>query len=170
MFFYQSYIFFLILFLFMIIFFLYKKNQKKNKNLNKIIKENKKLEFKLIKKIEQIEYLQKFKVKNKNLNKTIVNKSEVILNLKIKIKELEVKLSDTIIFFHKKEKIIINNKNYLDIEFKNLANEILEKSESRINKYNSKNIKNIICPLNQKLELLQNQLQKNLHQESLERN
>ncbi|QJC35353.1 DNA recombination protein RmuC [Enterobacteriaceae endosymbiont of Donacia proxima] len=170
MFFYQNYIFLLILSLFMVIFFLYKKNQKKNKNLNKIIKENKKLEFELIKKIEQIEYLKKFKIENTNLNKIIVNKLEIISDLKIKIKELEVKLTDTIIFFHKKEKIIIKNKNYLNIEFKNLANEILEKSEKRINQYNNKNIKNIICPLNQKLESLQNQLQKNLHQESLERN
>ncbi|QJC34575.1 DNA recombination protein RmuC [Enterobacteriaceae endosymbiont of Donacia crassipes] len=171
MFFYQNYIFFLILFLFIIIFFLYKKNQKKKKKyLGKIIKKNKKLEFELIKKIEQIEFLQKLKIENKNLNKIILNKLEIILNLKIKIKELEVKLDDNIIFFQKKEKIIIKNNNYLNIEFKNLANEILEKSENRINQYNNQSLKNIIYPLNQKLESLQNQLQKNLHQESLERN
>ncbi|QJC36164.1 DNA recombination protein RmuC [Enterobacteriaceae endosymbiont of Donacia cincticornis] len=171
MFFYQNYIFFSILFLFMIIFFLYKKKQKKNKKyLSKIIKENKRLQFELIKKNEKIDFLQKLKIENKNLNKIILNKLEIILDLKIKIKGLEVKLNDTIIFFQKKEKIIIKNNNYLNIKFENLANEILEKSENRINQYNNQNLKNVIYPFNEKLESLTNQLQKNLHQESLERN
>ncbi|WP_168893937.1 DNA recombination protein RmuC [Enterobacteriaceae endosymbiont of Donacia cincticornis] len=155
----------------MIIFFLYKKKQKKNKKyLSKIIKENKRLQFELIKKNEKIDFLQKLKIENKNLNKIILNKLEIILDLKIKIKGLEVKLNDTIIFFQKKEKIIIKNNNYLNIKFENLANEILEKSENRINQYNNQNLKNVIYPFNEKLESLTNQLQKNLHQESLERN
>ncbi|WP_168821833.1 DNA recombination protein RmuC [Enterobacteriaceae endosymbiont of Donacia provostii] len=160
---YKNYIFFLIL-LFTIIFFLYKKY------LNKIKNTNQELHFELIKKNEKIEFLEKFKIENKHLNKIIFEKQEIIIDLKIKIKELQVRLNETTIFFNKKEKIIYDKNNYFNTEFKNLAHNILEKSENRINQYNNNNIKNIIYPLNEKLESLQKQLQKNLYHESKERN
>ncbi|QJC34172.1 DNA recombination protein RmuC [Enterobacteriaceae endosymbiont of Donacia cinerea] len=169
--FYKNFIYFFTQFLLIIIlFFYYKKIEKIKKYLTKKIKENIQLEIKLIKKTEQIEFLQNLKIENKNLNKIISNQMEVILNLKIKVKEIKTKLNDNIVFFSKKEKLIINNNHYLNIEFQNLANKILEKSEKRINQYNNQNIKNIISPLNIKLESLKEQLQKNLNQESLERN
>ncbi|QJC37803.1 DNA recombination protein RmuC [Enterobacteriaceae endosymbiont of Donacia bicoloricornis] len=172
MFFDKNFIYFFIQFiLIIIIFFCFKKQKKISKNyLIKKIKENRELEIKLIKKTEKIEFLQKIKIKNKNLNKIISNQFETILNLKIKIKELQTKLNDTIIFFDKKEKLLINNNHFLNIEFQNLANKIFKNSEKKINEYSTQNIKNIIHPLNIQLESLKEQLQKNLNQESLERN
>ncbi|QJC37391.1 DNA recombination protein RmuC [Enterobacteriaceae endosymbiont of Donacia thalassina] len=171
MFFYKKFIYFFVQFLFIIIFFFYKKKKQiSEKYLIKKIKENRQLEIELIKKIAQIEFLQKIKIKNKSLNKIVSNQIKIILHLKIKVEELKTKLNNTIIFFDKKEKLIINNNHYINTEFQNLANQILEKSEKRINKYNNQNIKNIIYPLNIKLESLKEQLQKNLNQESLERN
>ncbi|QJC35761.1 DNA recombination protein RmuC [Enterobacteriaceae endosymbiont of Donacia sparganii] len=172
MFFYKNLIYFYIQFVLIIIIFFYFKRKKyiSKKYLVKKKKENKQLEIKLIKKIQQIEFLQIVKIKNKNLNKIISNQLEIILNLKIKVKELKTKLDDTSIFFNKKEKYLINNNHYLNNEFQNLANNILEKSEKRINQYNNQNIKSIISPLHKQIESLQDQLQKNLNQESLERN
>ncbi|QJC36984.1 DNA recombination protein RmuC [Enterobacteriaceae endosymbiont of Donacia vulgaris] len=170
MFFYKKFFYFFIQFLLIIIIFFYYKKKKIKKCLIKKIKKNKQLEIELIKKIEQIEFLHNLKIKNKNLNKIISNQMETIINLKIKNKEIQTKLNDNIIFFNEKKKLIINNNHYLNTEFQNLANKVLEKSEQRINQYNNQNIKNIISPLNFKLESLKEQLQRNLNQESLERN
>lgn len=172
MYFYKNFIYFFVHFLLVIIIFFYFIKKKKifKNNLIKKIKENRKLKIKLIKKTGKIEFLQKIEIENKSLNNIISNQIEIILNLKIEIKELQTKLNDTVIFFNKKKKLIINNNHYLNIEFQNLANKILKKSEKRINEYSTQNIKNVLYPLNIQLESLTKQLQKNLNQESLERN
>ncbi|QJC29585.1 DNA recombination protein RmuC [Enterobacteriaceae endosymbiont of Plateumaris pusilla] len=130
----------------------------------------KKLEIKLILTIEKNNNLQFLKLENKDLKIIISNKLEIISNLKSEISKIKTQLKDLIIFYEKKEILMTKNKNYLNLEFTNLANKILENNEKRINENNNKNIKNIINPLKDQLNDFKNQLQNNLHQESSERN
>ncbi|QJC30477.1 DNA recombination protein RmuC [Enterobacteriaceae endosymbiont of Neohaemonia nigricornis] len=119
---------------------------------------------------EKIENFKNYKLDNDNLNSKIIEQSQIINNLKIEIKIIKNKFYDTKNFFQQKEKLMIKYHDNINIKLKKLANTVIESNTNHVTNLNDDNIIKIIQPLQKQIESLQNNLQNNLNQESIERN
>lgn len=83
----------------------------------------------------------------------------------LKLKELNIRLEEHTLITEEKEKLLLEYKQQLIIQFENLANRIFTQHGYTTNKQNQITLNNILHPFREKLEQFQNQIQNNFSQE-----
>jgi len=95
--------------------------------------------------------------------------NEKISSLRETVSRLETQLSEERSQNHEKIHLLENAREKMSLEFKNLANEILEKKGKDFTENNRENIENILKPLREKIQQFEKKVEDTYNRESNER-
>ncbi|VFP88532.1 DNA recombination protein RmuC [Candidatus Erwinia haradaeae] len=147
--------------------------QKQLENLYSINQEhektNKKLNTAVILAKEQLQDRDSWRRKTEQL----IHDNQIQINInntqKIELREMTIRLEEARMAAIKQQQIVINNEEYLNIKFENLANRVFENSGRRIDEKNRQILQSLTTPIREQLERLHHQVQENLEKEARER-
>ncbi|VFP87568.1 DNA recombination protein RmuC [Candidatus Erwinia haradaeae] len=88
---------------------------------------------------------------------------------KTELREMAIRLEETRMAATKQQQLVMNNEEYLNTKFENLANRIFENSGRRLDERNRESLKNLTSPLREQLEGFRHQVQESLGKEARER-
>lgn len=113
--------------------------------------------------------IQKLLDQNQDVHKELLEASEKIASLRESVSRLETQLGEERSQHTDKIRLLEEAREKMSLEFRNLANEILEQKGRAFTESNRENIENILKPLREKIQQFEKKVEETYDRESKER-